>query len=999
MAENEKKELFISYCTKNKDLAQLFCNVVEGAGVSCWMAPRDIPSGGSWATSIAKGVEDASILALLVSDASMSSLEVEKEVDLANGRRMTILPIRIENTELKGAFKYHLSNKQWVDAMDEDQTSRYKDSIVAILQNLGKASSDGDKSGTGYPILARILANELNQEYAESLKQINSLCSARDLGAGRVEIFFPFRLGATGVDLKCQFDAGKQMMKIFADLAIMDDLLKYPFCTYAEQLKKEFFPRAAIQTYARREQVVIFEPDFPLAIGRVNLTEEKLFGLFRDNVVAFFEKIMPDLLAWANYGQYIVFTISELTERLKKEFPESQGWRVGAPERERLDAFNSNPKSNWMHFGKINIYKESWVPEPPLSMGNPNGRGLLSFTLESGDSFLDKLSIGILKYEPWYDMDGLKEKLHQAIANAHLSGSEDSRMAWRQGFDDDWQSSGIKSRDYCWQSKGNEFIAYCVERFTKLKELECSIDEICAVLPELQTKSIEWFLTERPDRQKWNDGLYIYNRLRIIAEDISPNVLPHGLTVSFNPPGHFNDWAPKEIYMGLKVGNFDAVASIYCDRQSMMVKITNLEPPDFETEVIQAFIKERGIYDVKNETIKVQSNFDAGTEAVWFDRFAAFVSKEVDMLLPEFIALKKHLEEVVDLAAAAGKIVAQALGGETGDWKVENKAVSLEKMAPISIWHSSWRRKGAKDDDLPPVMLQIIPMGPCFDGLVISIRENEQFDPKFEHRLWMVCGAFEFAFGKSHDADNLYGIWSANLPEFSNTGGSKFIINQIRRPLIAGEEKAAFGECLQGVAKSIVKMAPFIASLCADHNFQHHFTNELSILINELTKALHSVFPKEEGWIMWSSSNPLERWSGIRFHRKSWQRSDQTSGAISIAIEAQSVNFDDLCYGIIDIQQFTAEQREAVRTKMESILVPGRQSKTWPWYNYAEAPFRKTGGVEQKVIDEKTQSEMRSYFRDKFRIMKEQVAPLIDKLLAETTDSQAKQAGSEAAPT
>lgn len=995
MAENEKKEVFVSYCTKNKELAQLFCNAVEGAGVSCWMAPRDIPSGGSWATSIAKGVEDASILALLVSDASMSSLEVEKEVDLANGRRITILPIRIESVELKGAFKYHLSNKQWIDAMDEDQTSRYKDSIAAILQNLGKASSDSDKSGTGYLTLARILANELNQKYATSLKQINSICSARDLGAGRVEIFFPFRLGATGVDLKCQLDAGKQMMKIFADLAITDDLMKYPFCDYAKQLKEETFPRAVINTSMRRDGIVIFEPDFPLAIGRLNLTEEKLFGLFSDNVVAFFEKIMPDLLEWAEYGQYVVVTINELTERLKKEFPENQDWCVGSPERERLYNFNSNPKWNWMHFGKINIYKKSWVPEPPLSMGNPNGRGLLSFTLESGDSFLDQLSIGILKYEPWYDMGGLKEKLNQAIANTGLSGAEDSRMAWRQGFDKDWQSSGIKSRDYHWQSKGNEFIAHCVERFTRLKELECSIDEICTALPALQTKSIEWFL---PERQKWNDGLYVYNRLRIIAEDISPKVLTHGLTVSFNPPGHFNDWGPKEIFLGVKVGNFDAVASLYCDRQSMMVKITNLEPPDFETEVIQAFIKERGIYDAENVNIKVQSDFDAGTEAVWFDHFAAFVSKEVDMLLPEFIALKKHLEAVVDLADGAGKIVAQALGAETGDWKVENKAVSLEKMAPISIWHSSWRRKGAKDDDLPPVMLQIIPMVPCFDGLVISIRQNEQFDPKFEHRLGMVCGAFEFAFGKSHDASNLYGNWSTNLPEFSNTGGSNFIINQIKRPLIAGEEKAAFGECLQGVAKSIVKMAPFIASLCADHNFQHHFTNELSILINDLTKALHSVFPQAEGWITGASSNPLARWSGIWFYKQSWQRPGQKSGAICIAIEAQSVNFDDLVYGIIDIQQFTIEQREAVRKKMESILGSGRQSKTWPWYNYAEAPFRKTGGVELKVIDEKTQSEMRSYFREKFRIMKEQVAPLIDKLLTETNEKARQIASSEGNP-
>jgi len=149
---------------------------------------------------------------------------------------------------------------------------------------------------------------------------------------------------------------------------------------------------------------------------------------------------------------------------------------------------------------------------------------------------------------------------------------------------------------------------------------------------------------------------------------------------------------------------------------------------------------------------------------------------------------------------------------------------------------------------------------------------------------------------------------------------------------------------------------------------------------------------------MWSSTKLLERWSGMSFYKQSWQRPGQKSGAISIIIEAQSVNFDDLCYGIGDTQQFTAEQREVVRMKMESIFGPVRNSTNWAWCKYAEAPFRKTGGVELKVIDEKLQAEMQTYFKEKFRIMKEQVAPLIDELLADTNANQTKQASSEVKP-
>lgn len=821
MAESEKKELFVSYCTKNKELAQLFCNVVEGAGVTCWMAPRDIPSGESWATSIAKGIEESSLFTLLVSEASMSSAEVEKEVDLANGRRMTILPIRIENAELKGAFKYHLSNKQWVDALEEDHTSRYKNTTEAILQNLKKGSTVNNGSGAGYLTLARLLANVLNRKYTDSLNQINSMFSARDMETDKIEIFFPFRLGATGVDVRCQLDLTGYSMQIFADLARMDDPLKIPFTEFVKSINgnkenKKFFSRIQV-TSNRRDKVVIFEPAFPLSIGCVKLTEDKLFGIFRDNTMAFFDAIMPKLLEWAKYGQFIVGTVDRLIERLRTEFPESEGWHIGTPENERLDAFNSDPRYYWT-YGKLNIYKKNWVPKQPLSFANDKGRGLLSFTLESCDSYFDKLSIGILKYEPWYELGDLNEKIiNDAITALDLAGTTNNRMAWKIKFREEFQNSGIKDRSYHWQSKGDEFINYCVEQFKKLKELENRIDDICMTIPALQIKSIEWFPVER---QKWIDGLYVYNRLRIIAEEIAPKVEQYGLTIAFKTDGFHNKWIAKELYLGLKVGQFDAAAAFMCNATSMTVELKNMEPPDFETNIIQAFIINRKTYNPKAGGIKVQNNFDDGTEAKWFDRFATFVTTEVDKILPEFIALKKQLESVVDLAADAGKILALTLGETTSDWEVENKSVSLEKFAPISIWHKSWQKKGAKDDDLPPVMFQIIPTAPCFDGLVISFRQNEQFDPIFEHRIGMVCGACEFAFGKSHDTMNLHGIWSSNLNEFFNTGGSILEINQVKQPFIAGEKKVAFEDYLKDIAKSILKMMPLISSLCAEHNGQ-----------------------------------------------------------------------------------------------------------------------------------------------------------------------------------
>lgn len=974
MADNDKKDVFISYCTKNKELAQLFCNVVEGAGILCWMAPRDIPPGDRWATAIQKGVEDATIFALLVSDASMNSAEVEKEVDLANGSKKIILPIRIEEkAELKGSFKYHLSNKQWIDAFEPNPLSRFDAAIDAILQNLGNEVSEGEKSGSGYLALARILANSLNQKYANELNRINSMFSAIDCGGGIIEFFFPFRLGATGVDLKCRLDSTKQLMEIFSDLAIMDDLLKWPFISYATE-KKENFPRIEKNDSKRKEKIIIFEPAFPLAICRVNLAEEKLFSVYRDNVLAFFQEIMTEILEWADYGQFLADTINTLLERLKEKFPESEGWRVGAPESERLDAFDSN--ASYRRLGKINVFKKSWQHAPSISSDNTNGRGLLSFTLESGDALLGDLYIGILKNEPWYDLGDLSELLNKADLIG-ASGKPDEYWPWWQSLEATWNHSGLSKREWTWRGKKLQFVDYCVNKFLCLKELEPVIDSKCHEIPGLQKKTNDWF-NAYPDRQKWTDGLYVYNRLRIIADEIATINSDTNLNISFSSSRLLDHWIEKEIYLKMKVAEFDAVAAIKCSQKCMKVEFKNIDPPDFETDTIKAFIANRNIYTFAEE--KVSNEYDGGTVSQWFDRFADFAKMQAEKLLPEFTALKQHLVEVVKLADSAGAIIGETLG--TG-WRIDNISKSLEKDAPINIWHSSWIKNGAKDDDLPPLMLQIIPTKPCFDGLIISLRQNEQIVPQYEHNLGMVCGACEFAFGEGHYSKDCYGVWSTTLPLHSTTGGSTF-----EKPLIADVEMSAFEKYLNEVANSIKRMEPLISSLCKDNNEQVHFIGGMNSLIDGLTKSIEGVFPAKDGWKITSNAKSLERYASIRIFKESWKKVGYAPGALTIAIEAGQANFDDLYYGIIDLGLLVNEEKEKLRETMNNNenLCYGRQSNTWPWYKYAEYNARLTGGRDKKAIDEMSQEVMQRFFIDKLYAIKTDVVPVIDNLLTGTDD-------------
>jgi hypothetical protein len=45
-------DVFISHSSKDKLAADAACAVLEGEGIRCWIAPRDITPGAEWSASI-----------------------------------------------------------------------------------------------------------------------------------------------------------------------------------------------------------------------------------------------------------------------------------------------------------------------------------------------------------------------------------------------------------------------------------------------------------------------------------------------------------------------------------------------------------------------------------------------------------------------------------------------------------------------------------------------------------------------------------------------------------------------------------------------------------------------------------------------------------------------------------------------------------------------------------------------------------------------------------
>jgi probable HAF family extracellular repeat protein len=109
-------DVFISHSKVDKSIADAICQKLESEGVRCWIAPRDIPPGAQWPSSLVTGVKTCPVTVLVFSKNADLSPHVQNEIAMAFHWRRTIIPFRLENVAPSGNLEYYLFTVQWIDA-------------------------------------------------------------------------------------------------------------------------------------------------------------------------------------------------------------------------------------------------------------------------------------------------------------------------------------------------------------------------------------------------------------------------------------------------------------------------------------------------------------------------------------------------------------------------------------------------------------------------------------------------------------------------------------------------------------------------------------------------------------------------------------------------------------------------------------------------------------------------------------------------------------------
>ena len=147
-------DVFISYASKDKIVADAVCARLESAGIRCWIAPRDILPGTSYGEAIIEAIHGAKAMVLVFSSNANSSGHIPKEVERAVSNGVPIIPFRIEDVMPGKSLDYFIGSVHWLDAMTPPMEKHLDDLATTIHKLLPEKT--GEQRMPPPPVLDKV---------------------------------------------------------------------------------------------------------------------------------------------------------------------------------------------------------------------------------------------------------------------------------------------------------------------------------------------------------------------------------------------------------------------------------------------------------------------------------------------------------------------------------------------------------------------------------------------------------------------------------------------------------------------------------------------------------------------------------------------------------------------------------------------------------------------------------------------------------------------------
>ena len=311
-------DLFISYATDNKDIADYIVDRIEKRGYRCFIAPRDIRTGTEYAVEIIRGISNSTAVLLVFSSESDKSHYVLREINSAVSRNKTIIPLRIEDFLPSEAMEFYLGPTHWLDAFPAI-LDVHLDKVISIFTSLRNAAPQEavqDFRITGPELLKIEDLHRIGMDYtALTMKEIeiDYLCIPSD----RYEM---------NDQIEGTFDEWQRAAREYEnDTSILlvknDDIIGY--CDMYPVTKQAYSELISGKVIIRDSMIDIFclGGSFDVYIAMIGIVPEEAT---QSNYLMMFDWIFRHLMDWKENDIHVdhigISVYSEILEKFIKRF-------------------------------------------------------------------------------------------------------------------------------------------------------------------------------------------------------------------------------------------------------------------------------------------------------------------------------------------------------------------------------------------------------------------------------------------------------------------------------------------------------------------------------------------------------------------------------------------------------------------------------------------------------------------------------------------------------
>ena len=137
-------DVFVSYATEDKPLADAVVATLEGNAIRCWIAPRDILPGTDWGDSIMAAIGASRAVVLVFTARANVSAQVRREIQTGFEQGRVVVPLRVEDVRPERSLAYYLTSVHWLDAIAPPFTEH----LIVLAKTVQQVlSSTGESVG------------------------------------------------------------------------------------------------------------------------------------------------------------------------------------------------------------------------------------------------------------------------------------------------------------------------------------------------------------------------------------------------------------------------------------------------------------------------------------------------------------------------------------------------------------------------------------------------------------------------------------------------------------------------------------------------------------------------------------------------------------------------------------------------------------------------------------------------------------------------------------